>query len=533
MQLSVASPGRLARRPLLAVVLAGLGVLAGAAEAAPSPTSGKAAPASPFALVGAKLIPPAELRALLSPFPSRIDRTTVGQLRKRVLAHYHKRGYSSARAWVIEQGPSHRGPRFTVHIDEGKLERITFVGAGVLRTLVLQVEFYLPNKVFHAPSVDHALERCKKRYSLANAYYWVQELEPPERAPDGTLVPRRELRVYLVSRQARGWGLGIALSSTYGVVPSISFADSDAMFDGDRIELRFGVSFPYRQYLFTESPEFVWVHGFGKGTYRLPSIFAKRLQPAVEGSYEMSRLGRSDLVPPLRGYLQNRGTIAVSAELRLSPILALGAAVGFASTTIWDITVPDDVPTSTYPNQGIEALLLRASSKLTFDQHNLRTDLRTELNTQLEAEIAPGKLWVAKGTAQGQYVRCFGFHCLLVQAQGMLLAGQVNYWNQRPLADFLRVFFDNRFWIEEAFSVQAAFRFALWGEKAQLGIFHDLAVFADRRDPENTEPALANAFGPSLHLLLFDVFALDLYYGFGFAPGGFDHNLVFRLEKVF
>ena len=45
--------------------------------------------------------------------------------------------------------------------------------------------------------------------------------------------------------------------------------------------------------------------------------------------------------------------------------------------------------------------------------------------------------------------------------------------------------------------------------------------------------AMADAFGPSLHLLILDLFALDIFYAFGFAPVGFDHNISFSLQTVF
>jgi len=191
------------------------------------------------------------------------------------------------------------------------------------------------------------------------------------------------------------------------------------------------------------------------------------------------------------------------------------------------------VPSYAYRTQSFEALLLRLRSQLSFDAGAMRQDLRTSLAASVKLEYGGSDLWFVEGRVEGQYTRCFGFNCLIVQGHGIMLVGEVQYWNQPQLAEHLRVFFDNRFWVEEALSLALAFRVALWGERIQAGVFHDLAIFGDRSRGGNASFGVANGFGPSLHFLLFDTFALDLYYGFGFAPGGFDHNMVFKLGKVF
>jgi hypothetical protein len=63
-------------------------------------------------------------------------------------------------------------------------------------------------------------------------------------------------------------------------------------------------------------------------------------------------------------------------------------------------------------------------------------------------------------------------------------------------------------------------------------MFHQLALFADLTQGR-FHAELANAFGPSVHLLVFDNFAIDMYYGFGFSPAGFDHNYNVTAAKVF
>ncbi len=514
----------------------------GAPDATTTPNAGQD---SLLAISGLKLIAEADLRSAIGELPARLDRAAAGKALEAALAYCRGKGYSYARGWVV--GPlrpsgsarrrgtadsgSSSGPRYRLEIDEGYLDRITFVGANTLRILILRVEVYLPKKVFHRPTLDTILTRLKERYHLKKAYVKVREIGPEMRAPDGGRTPRRELRVYFVSEQLDGWGLGISLSSTYGVVPSVSYSERTVFVDDDRLSAVLGVGFPYRQYLFAESPELTWVHGFAHGRYRLPRLVSGRLAPALEGEYSMSRLQRADLIPPIDRYLLNRGGLMAQLELKLST-LSLELGVGWTNTTTWDLETPPETPTDTYSRVSIDAFVTRLRARIDTDSGPQRADLRTLLSGELSAEIAEEQ-WLVRGQAFGQYARCLGYHCLLLRARGTVLLGEVGFWNQRPLGEHLRVFFDNRFWIEEALSFTAAVRIGLWTEKIQLGAFHDLATFGDRRDPKDVRVAVANAFGPSLHVLLVDVFSLDIYYGFGFAPGGFDHNLSFSLQRVF
>jgi hypothetical protein len=54
----------------------------------------------------------------------------------------------------------------------------------------------------------------------------------------------------------------------------------------------------------------------------------------------------------------------------------------------------------------------------------------------------------------------------------------------------------------------------------------------DRSQPQH-HAAVVDAFGPSVHFLIFDTFALDLYAGFGYAPVGFDQTVTFALQTIF
>ena len=69
-----------------------------------------------------------------------------------------------------------------------------------------------------------------------------------------------------------------------------------------------------------------------------------------------------------------------------------------------------------------------------------------------------------------------------------------------------------------------------------MGLFHDFSVFGDRSKVPDQRPRLsyANAFGPSVHGLIFNFLAVDLFYGFGFShTGAFTHTLTFTVRNIF
>ena len=84
----------------------------------------------------------------------------------------------------------------------------------------------------------------------------------------------------------------------------------------------------------------------------------------------------------------------------------------------------------------------------------------------------------------------------------------------------------------QAAQLETAYRLHLWRDWFALGVFHDASVFMDRSQPLH-RAAVVDAFGPSVHFLLLETFALDLFAGFGFSPLGFDQTVTFAMQTIF
>lgn len=497
--------------------------------AAAGPASAQDKKAGQLKLTGVSVLPKKDVRAAMGPVPERPDQPWGEEALQRILRLYRAKGYTYARGWVSR---SDEGD-LAIELDEGKISRIAFTGTGSVRVLMLKVEIYLPGSIFHKPTLDAAMERIIKKYGLSNAYYKVRELDAVP-IPFVRTVRKRMLHVYTVGRERFGWGVDIALNSTWGLVPAISLAHQGILFGDDRADVQVGVGFPYRKFLFEEEPEFQWVHGFLHGAYRPTRLLSsKLLEPYIEFSTTASRYRRTDI--DLEAFKLFHADVLLDLRLRPVPIFAATLGVGYDSVEVFDLEMvpqPEGDPPDAPAAPAIKSFAARLRFHFEPLRRALREDLRTFVDTEVRLALADAEQWVVKGSYSGQIVINFFAHNFIISSRGMMFAGKVHFWDQEPLSNFLRVFFDNRYWIEEAMQVTTELRLALFTDVVRLGIFHQGALFTDlTRGRFHAE--LANAFGPGVHLLLFDNFAIDVYYGFGFSPAGFDHNYYLNAAKVF
>jgi len=489
--------------------------------------TGAAAKSAKIKLSGVKMLPRAEVRAAIGPLPERPHYQWCEAALQRVLSLYRRKGYSYARGWVSRTDEG-RGP-VSIEVDEGKISRIAFTGAGSVRLLMLQVEIYLPGSIFHKPTLDAAMARIIKKYSLSNAYYRVRELSPVA-VPFGRMVPKRMLHVYIVGRERFGWGLDISLNSTWGLVPAVSLAHQGLLFNDDRAAVEVGVGFPYRKFLFEEEPEFQWVHGFLYGSYRPTRLASKLLEPFIEFSTTASRYRRTDI--DLAAFKQFHADVLLDLRFRPVPVFAATLGLGYDSVEVFDREMVEGFDGAPPDAPPIKSFAARLNLHFEPTRRALRQDLRTFLDAGVRSAIADAEQWVVKGSYRAQLVVGLFANNLILSSQGMMYAGTTHFWDQEPLSSYLRVFFDNRYWIEEVMQVTAELRLALFSDVVKLGVFHQGVLFTDlTRGRFHAE--LANAFGPGVHLLVFDNFAVDVYYGFGFSPAGFDHNYYLNAAKVF
>ena len=445
----------------------------------------------------------------------------------RIVHAYHAADYDYARAWFSLEEKR----LIWIYVDPGRMH-VSFVGMGGVGAALFRLSLNLTSNVFHKPTVEHALQELKEKYGLVNITYRVRDLGESQITPFGPMVPDRLLQIYVVSREFLGWSLDVSVSAAWGVVPAVSYHHAGLLLDDDRLFTRVEFAFPYRQYLTEEEPRLRWVHGGFDAAYRLPRRMQGWLAMRLETSLYLSQFDRPDLAITTYDFLRST-TVPALVFIRPYLEVSLGAGadvvsifqVQRASTTVTDNPALGDL-------KSVRALF-RLVANLDPRALVMQRDQRPWLHLQVDTATSNVQKWLVVTTLTGQAVMSAGRHSFILRGRGAQLAGDVRFWDDMQLAgDYQRVFFGNRYWVRQAAQLETAYRMHLWRDWFALGVFHDTSLFMDRSWPIRRIAAV-DAFGPSVHFLLLDTFALDIYAGFGFSPVGFDQTITFALQTIF
>lgn len=479
--------------------------------------------------VSGSILPSEVLRAAVWPAP--VDNANLAEWAtaacNRIVQAYHANDYDYARAWFSLEEKK----LIWIYVDPGHM-RVSFVGVGGVGAALFRLSLNLPSNVFHKPTVEHALQELKEKYGLVNITYRVRDVGESQSTPFGPMVPDRILQIYVVSREFLGWSLDVSVSAAWGVVPAVSYHRANLLLDDDRLFTRVEFAFPYRRYLAEEEPRLRWVHGGFDAAYRLPRHLQGRLALRLETSLYLSQYDRPDLAITTYDFLHST-TVPALAFIRPSMEVSLGAGADVVS-----IFQVDRASTSATDSPALGDLksvraLFRLVANLDPSALVLQRDQRPWVHLQLDTATSNIQKWLMTTTLTGQAVLSVGRHRFIVRGRGALLAGNVRFWDEMQLAgDYQRVFFGNRYWVRQAAQLETAYRLHLWRDWFALGVFHDTSLFMDRSQVIH-DAKVVDAFGPSIHFLLFDTFALDLYAGFGFSPVGFDQTVTFALQTIF
>jgi hypothetical protein len=477
--------------------------------------------------VSGSVLPSESLHEVLGPAPP--DDAHVAEWAaaacERIVQAYHAADYDYARAWFSLE----LDKLIWIFVDPGRMH-VSFVGVGGVGAALFRLSLNLPSNVFHKPTVEHALQELKEKYGLVNITYRVRDHGESQITPFGAMVPDRLLQIFVVSREFLGWSLDVSVSAAWGVVPAISYHRANLLLDDDRLFARVEFAVPYRQYLIEEEPRLRWVHGGFDAAYRLPRRLQGRLALRLETSLYLSQYDRPDLGIATYDFLRST---TVPALVLIRPFMEVSLGAGTDVVRIFQVQRTLADATDTLGDLKSVRALFRLVANWDPRARVEQRDQRPWVHLQLDAATSNIQKWLAVTTLTGQAVLIAGRHRFIVRGRGSLLAGDVRFWDEMQLAgDYQRVFFGNRYWVHQAAQVETAYRVHLWSDWFALGVFHDTSLFEDRSQPIH-RPTVVDAFGPSVHFLLLDTFALDIYAGYGFSPLGFDQTITFALQTIF
>jgi hypothetical protein len=435
------------------------------------------------------------------------------------------KGYPHARGWHGKD----EDQTCVLELDEGRLQRTVFVGANALQGVMYQWNLRLPHRVYHAPTIDAELAALAERFGLLSIRGTVAETGLMRPTKLGFLAPERFLTIYVKGRQRVGWSIGVGFDPQWGVLPHARVSAPSLLLDRDLTTAELGVSFPYREFLFQESAQWQWIHGHLALGYQMP-LLGDLLSPFVRARGDSSVLRREDRGVRRVHEAEAQALIGVAVPLTNRLTLEASAGVDWIRAETLEAT-PEPVPNGFSSGETTRGVIDIELSNL-FASDPVRLGLDTYVELRLRGAFASNRAWLLDSRLAAQVLWTFGAHDLLLGGRALWISGDVEIWDEEPLAGrFSRVFFDGRYWVRGAVQAQLNFRGSLSGDTVKLGVFLDASAFEDRSAGE-PEVGLGVGGGPSLHFLLFDHIAADLYYAFG-TDGAFVHNFAFQLGAAF
>lgn len=492
------------------------------------------------------------------PAQARATPELADEVEARVLRFLRRAGYDLATV-----AASARGDQIVVEVDEGRVDRIVYLGESAVGTLFFRLETLLPFNVFNRPLLQRQLALLKEQFNLKAARWQLVSVGKKEdsipiealqtlrdealrrlRAGDLAVRPTGfELRVTVEHDDRGGISPVLGIGSGNGVEVGANYRRPGSLLRDDAFEGEARIGANTRQRLDTGQRGLFLSHLSGLGRWFTPRLFGtRRLRAYLEAGGDLISRQRSDLDLNSFRFLTVAGSLNLNAILPHDVTLSVGS--GFERRWLYAL----EPATAATPLLPVVAATAAAQTRIfgTLSVHALLPpeDLRADRKHRLDLlgvlyglpETLEGKQESLQGRLEAEYQRVFyfGYHELWLQARGYFLFGHVSFPDDYQVSDVTRGPFGYLF-VRKVLGPRAEFRFALLRDILQFGVYDDAAVYRplDRNGVEG-DPEVADAIGVAIHALLLDTFQLDLLVGTGFnTQGKVDTGLNLRLVQAF
>ena len=480
-------------------------------------------------------------RAILDlPKNARADKATARLVQRQLLRLLRRSGYQLAtvKARVVKD-------HIRVDIDEGRLDKIVFLGAGTFRTLQFKLNLSLPHHVFNRPYLKRQLKNLARRYDLGDVDF---TLVPCERvkhkgpqiglgAVSGHAVfpppGRYELRILL---GRHGWGQGLDLDMDFdfpdGLAFGAAYRGGDLFFDDDRWLTGGKLAIKLREHLGGGEPFLSLSRTVLEARWYTPALFGG-FRPYVWLRGELASRQRRDLDIDLYYSSRLEASLNLGYEFYDGFLLSVGG--GANERFLFAVDQLEGASVSIGEDSQFRPFAL-GRLEMVFDSREMRRDRKHRL--VLETRY----FWFEESDGYGlssyQYQKVFGlgWHDLWVKSRGAIVWGDYLFDDEEPVGGrYLRGVFGDKWFVSKVMNLVLEFRLSLARDLFKLSIFHDLAVFGEvDRSNLSEQERVGNCFGLGFHALILDLMQLDLYYSFGFSSDGdFDHGFSASLKKAF
>lgn len=443
------------------------------------------------------------------------------------------------------------GQQILVDIDEGRLDKIIFLGGGAFETLRLRLNLHLQDDVFNKPELERQLKVLARRLGLSEFAYEVvpvadvappklqlDDLDPLEELSRGALRPGRPYELHILVQPGMfrpGVSPELEIDSLEGGGLGAIYHTGRLLLGEDRVNLGSRLAGALRQKLDNTGSRFMFSRAVGEAQYEAPAL-AGVARPSLRARADLSNRQRPDL--HLEAF--EFATLEAEAQVLFTPFaharLSLGGGLErrllFSPEPVAGQTTPMPVTPIAHTRSFGEASLL-----LVFDPEALRLDQHHQL--YLDARVYSSPHAGAEGarhlSARWQRRFPLGWDELWIEALGVSRTGFVLFPEEASIGgDPLRGPFGGEYTRRLA-ALQLEYRYSLQRDVIKLGLFHNLVGYGALDRVRGTEKlAFADSFGLGAHALLIDEFALDAYFGVGFATGAkFDRGAALSIRQAF
>lgn len=507
-------------------------------------TAAAAAGAAPPAIKirGNQVIIDEVYRAVLDlPASAGADRKTARLVQRQILRFLRRAGYVLARVEARVEDDA-----ILVDLDEGRVEKVLFLGSGTLKTLRLKLDLDIPRHVFNRPHLVRQLKYLGRKHGVSKVTYRLVPCRPvehggPQIADLGdiqgqAIIPQRadyELHIRL-SDSDWSTGLGIDLEYDFpdGLVAGVHYKDEGFLFSEDRWRVGMEAGTKLREELDSGDTYLSLSRAMVEARWYTPPLIGKGLRPFLGAESVLTSRQRGDLGVEI--YYRERLDGSLNLGYEIVPGLMVSAGGGVRWRILFGIDQLDDAPAPVEDEEHLRPFLV-GKVDLEFDPGGARRDRHHQLQLEGRHYWMMERPSFGKACLHYQKVFGFGWHDLWLMTRGTWLWGEVHFDDEEPVGGrYVRGIFGGSYTRKVA-ALKLEFRLSLARDLFKVSLYHDLAVFGEiERTDGGERPQLANSFGPGFHALILDTFQFDIYVAFGFdADGVFDYGLSANLKKVF
>src|SRR3954469_10972193 len=239
------------------------------------------------------------------PASTRANPATARTVSTRLASFLHRAGYALATVRARADGD-----QIVIDIDEGRLDKIIFLGGGAFETLRLRLDLNIQQDVFNQPDLERQLRSLARRLGLGEFAYEIvpvpnvtsnsvqlTEIDPIEKITLGTVRPGRPYELHILVQPGKfraGISPELEIDSVEGGAIGATYHSGQLIFQDDRWELGSVIAGALRQQLDGSGSTFTFTRASGQIRYDAPS-FTGVLRPSLRARAELTDRQRPDL----------------------------------------------------------------------------------------------------------------------------------------------------------------------------------------------------------------------------------------------